>query len=1135
MFKPLLLTVLFTLFFIKQLFSQVDLPTGRAVADFPIFSYNNGDKLTTAINLVYTGGNGIKVNELASNVGLGFGLQAGGVISRIKIGVADDQVGGKLNGDLLGTGRAYSSYANSPVPSKAGWVPIQDYAIPFYSHDSSVIDDREMDVFTYNYNGRQGSFVVGLNGTIKPLNNANIRIEKVTENLSSSNILTRWSKFIITDESGIKYTFSEKGLDRIILYQTTGQERFYFDPPSANLATYVCGQDYKITDYYAVNNWYLSEISDPLTNQKITFTYEDYELEYIAGLDASYSIDPLDGGQQQIVAQKIEPRFKGITKRLLRINMPENSQVQFSYYPTIRADLPGDKALQKIAIKRDSVEVMGYLFNYQYFSVTNLRDFNYAFTPGEAVNTRLCLKSFRKYGKNNVVDSPYVFTYNLGGPLGVPGRNTPAVDHYGYFNGGIYYPFDTDLHTYTNVQKLCIPHNRTVIGTISIMGAGTLTGIKYPKGGTLSYDYESNYALNGNTDVRTAGIRVKTVTQTDGINANNAIVKEYKYVLENGQSSGWGYEPLIYADTINSKLMIPTQGTYRAAHMAYAMALPVAETLLKGYAGLSLAGFSNYPSEKVIRIEQADNMYSNLFISLAIIAVTYIVRDAFSSNVKIVDLTTQKYFSSNAKNQNPLPSLYSRVEVYEGTSTDNIGKTVYEFTSDKDFTINFPDRSISNASKYRCIPWIYGLPKRKLIFNKGNELVKEQYSKYNAFVSEDNSNEFQSMSSQPNQYLITTAANFPVNAGYITFSVDKYAPLTGRAELAYTIEKEFAGPNCNLKRIDYEYDSTYYNVKKIITRNSLHEKTEQRLYYAYDYHIPGVMQLITDQHIFNMPVSSETWLYKDSAEEQLINANFTELQQVSSGAIRSGRTLSFAGNAPISKSMAGIFDPTKLVRPNINTKENAIYTYNTNGSLVSLVTDGRAATNIYNDGNDGIIATIANAGLPDIAYSSFEPGAKGNWTIAPTGSAFTSTTLAPSGSYCLTLSGIQSVLKSGLNTAKKYVLSYWKKNGSVNVSGGTKSGEVTGITRNGWTFCTMYISQATSLTLTGTALLDELRLYPAEASFTSNTYDNQLNVTSGMGADNIATYYEYDELGRLKNVYDADRNLTVSKEYKYKQ
>jgi hypothetical protein len=51
---------------LRRSFAQVNLPTGAAQVNIPLYSYSDKNRLSLSLALQYVGGNGIKVNELAS-------------------------------------------------------------------------------------------------------------------------------------------------------------------------------------------------------------------------------------------------------------------------------------------------------------------------------------------------------------------------------------------------------------------------------------------------------------------------------------------------------------------------------------------------------------------------------------------------------------------------------------------------------------------------------------------------------------------------------------------------------------------------------------------------------------------------------------------------------------------------------------------------------------------------------------------------------------------------------------------------------------------------------------------------------------------------------------------------------------
>jgi YD repeat-containing protein len=1091
------LFISYLLFQSGSILAQVDLPTGKAQLSLPLFNYNNNDRLATSVSLVYTDGAGVKVNKMASDVGLGWELSCGGVITRITKGEPDDQKGGTYNNELYADGNLYRpNYGRErTMPFGTAFVPLLDHTVEYFKYNEEVIADRRQDEFIFQFGNKTGKFMIDVLGNITILDSSMIKIEKVIEDMSGSKILTRISKFIITDESGVKYTFSEKELGKIISYQTKGRRQFFLETTPANLRTYMSKQQYKISDYFAVNAWYLSEINDPFTGRKIKFTYDSYNVEYVSDIDAVIGTTRADDSQDEIVTLKVDSRTASTLKRVAQIEMPNNTKVKFSYSNTNRVDLPGANALTKISIESDGIENLGYLFNYQYFSRTNLRDFNYVFPAAELTNARLCLKSVQKYGRDNLLDKPIQFTYNNSYP-GVPGRCNGGVDHWGYFNGTEFELWDTDLKTYNNLQTIARA-NRRAFGMTSGIQLGTLSSIKYPNGGTMQYIYENNTAFNGTKDIQTGGLRVKKVIWNEGLNANPDIVKEYKYIREDGKSSGWGYEEPSYNYSSSTHLVVPVKGSFM---------LSTISTVI-GSGGPEFA--------------------------LIMTAVTFILSELYLPTEIERDILTDNTSSLSGKRLKPLPRVYSSVTEYEGTVAENRGKSVFDFTTDKDFPIQYP--MDPQLGRQRYVPGLYGLLKRKRVYNKQNEIVKDLYNRYEAFVGELKGSLHYSVDFTPTRTLVTPWSYLSQYYNLVGAMVDVYYPIAGRPQLTYSVERNFTD-NSNFNEIstDYVYDKNH-NLKTEITKSSLGETIERRAYYTYDYNIPGVFKTLKDSAVTSMPVSSESWLIADGKEDRLIGLEVANLALLGNGAIKPDKIYRLVSKVPISKSVIGEFDPTTLVRNITLIKEQENMVYNASGDLIETIVDSRLESNIYDDKGETIIAKVLNAAPQDIAFSSFEKGAKGNWSIVPKGTdEYLSTISSLTGSSCLNLVAINTIQKTGLSSSKKYYLSYWIQGGSVTITGGNKENETAGVIRNGWTYKTLIVSQTSSITITGTGYLDELRLLPVDAAMTSHTYNDFRTISSTTNPAGITSYYEYDGLGRVKLQKDADKNIIKSYNYQYK-
>ncbi len=69
------------------------------------------------------------------------------------------------------------------------------------------------------------------------------------------------------------------------------------------------------------------------------------------------------------------------------------------------------------------------------------------------------------------------------------------------------------------------------------------------------------------------------------------------------------------------------------------------------------------------------------------------------------------------------------------------------------------------------------------------------------------------------------------------------------------------------------------------------------------------------------------------------------------------------------------------------------------------------------------------------------------------------------------------------------------------------------------------------MSLTGP--IDDVRVFPSDAQMTTYTYNPLIGMTSQTDPNGKATYYDYDKLGRLKNIRDKDQNIIKNYFYNY--
>ena len=206
---------------------------------------------------------------------------------------------------------------------------------------------------------------------------------------------------------------------------------------------------------------------------------------------------------------------------------------------------------------------------------------------------------------------------------------------------------------------------------------------------------------------------------------------------------------------------------------------------------------------------------------------------------------------------------------------------------------------------------------------------------------------------------------------------------------------------------------------------------------------------------------------------------------------------------------------------------------NADGNVLEVSKEGGTRISyIYDYQNTFPIAEIKNASIAtdSIAFTSFEADGKGYWTFS---GATISDFSSPTGTKCYSLSS--GSISRIVNAGKTYLLTYWIKNGSgtVSINNTTTSKQLT--IKNGWTAYELKISGASTITISGTGTIDELRLHPMGSLMTTFTHNPYIGISSSASANSMLIRYEYDGYNRLKLVRDGDRNILKQYEYTYGQ
>lgn len=261
---------------------------------------------------------------------------------------------------------------------------------------------------------------------------------------------------------------------------------------------------------------------------------------------------------------------------------------------------------------------------------------------------------------------------------------------------------------------------------------------------------------------------------------------------------------------------------------------------------------------------------------------------------------------------------------------------------------------------------------------------------------------------------------------------------------------------------------------------------------------------------------------------KILSETVTEFTALSNGNIKPYRTLVQRFNEP-ALNYTLYQGPGSAANPTTY-KEVQSFTYDANANISGLKDEGsHVVSNVYGYDGKYVIASVINAEIltDKPVYTSFEDEGLGGWSL--TGPAAYNNTMSLTGTQSFVLSGSNS-LSAPLNTTKPYRLSFWANNSSVTVASAVlvKSAPVIA----GFTYYEYLIAQGTaSVMVSGSASIDELRLYPATARMRTVAYDPLIGKTSECDENNRIIYYEYDELGRLRFTRDDQRNVVKMYEY----
>lgn len=478
----------------------VGLNTGTVNVDIPLYIIKSGD-IEVPISISYHT-SGIKVDQESSNVGLGWNLNAGGVINRV-IKDKDDL---SSDGGFSYIGNQIPDYNDISEDSFiVGHMPAYNYQTGINNPLDALVDkDTNPDIFSINSNLINGSFALDNNGIPNFLEYSDLKIDY-------SYHTDNGEKIKIIDGKGNVFLFgkNENG-DRTTEYSTnTFDVVISVNPPSDTPTAR--------TEPKYISSWWLTDIISP-SGKKITFKYKEYEYRnYIVSGSARYSlgasgvlISSTDQIGQNFEGETINYMNSVINTRVIDKIIFDEGTVEFNHIkdrqdiyqssnpnPRISGVTVYDNNLK--IIKKISFENNDYFQRTANGSMYTKQISNYE-------RKSLKLNSVRFINSNETFDNAYQFEYDLT-PL--PPRNTAGQDYWGYYNGKANSTLIPDYTLFGfHGNPIYVGANKET--DFNFMKSASLTKVKYPTGGSTSYLYEPNYYIKKDSNGQTTVQKTKT-------------------------------------------------------------------------------------------------------------------------------------------------------------------------------------------------------------------------------------------------------------------------------------------------------------------------------------------------------------------------------------------------------------------------------------------------------------------------------------------------------------------------------------------------------------------------------------------------------------------------------------------------
>ena len=1058
----------------------VNFNTGIPNISIPIYEIREG-KMLLPVSLSYHAG-GIKVQEEAGPVGLGWTLHAGGAITRIVRGIPDESLYGFFEKRTIIKSMLDGTLSDPNQMMQYKYDLVKGYL------------DGEPDLFVCNVGGLSFKFSMNMDGQFEtfPTTNYKISFHKTSDDVQEWTIL---------DDKGNIYEFG--GIDNGVKLTEIVVRSLQPQSPSAWYIRRILPLAYsaypvnprKIQFHYIDNSQgstqtFLQFDSKPLGLACNTFTTPVAQLQIVANMHHAVYLSSIDWSEGQLLVNQTKNRIDN--SDLYKINF-------------INIVNPAGSSLKKCR------------FEYGYFAGVD--------NNGRLKLTKLVL------GPENMINdvtgetiNPPVYQFEYDQSL-LPDVNSRGQDIWGYFNSGaknqdLFPSFHIYVPALNQEVSYLYPSNVRSVDP-SKCQMGLLKKIIYPTGGFTQFEYESNtesgFDLNKTLvnqpkdfggNFYYGGVRIKRIINSDPFHPAKDIIRRFDYTGDDGKSSGRVAEIPLYAFVQDRAIWF---GTHVGTTIQYKWIDDADYIAVKESSVFPLVNKSNNVYYTKVTVFNGDNGENG--------------KDEYYYDCTLPLLTNE----NTALPFTPIwqadwRNLLNR-EVHwkkEANIYKKVQEKFYEQRSVR-YSANVKGlhaaitKLVNTYLDYDTDPGYVGPP----LF-AGELPIDQEIALTTVFYETDynypSSETTRTYASDDDSKYIETRIDYEADPVSLKLNKVSSTNSEGRKEI---VRKKYSG-NYLIPGIPSQsqiYPLGIYNLQQHNILDALVEETKAVDGYVvnsslttYSPDAPSVLQTFISRYqspeipldqYQPITINPQTgnWIIEDRMFKTII-----ELSSYDDN-----------GNLLIQKMKDG---------------QAACVLWDYKNSLpVAEVKLGNAARDI------GVVINNHNlpVAVPNFAYTSFEGNNSGYWTGIQS-SGIQTYTGAPTGNKVYNLQA--GAISHDFQNSTDYYLYFWKKSdANVYLSldrPNSQTAEVA-FSINGWQLMKYTLRNVHYVLIYGSGLIDEVRLFPTDSRISTATYFPGVGIQSSSDLNGHTSYYYYDSFARLWFVKDMEGNILKSYDYQFQK